>query len=544
MADKSLEYKRKVSVAAATIISLACGTNYVFSAWGPQFAIKLHLTATETNLVAVFGNLGMYGSGIPVGILTDAKGAKPGTIIGAFLLGGGYFALHRAYVGGAGSFSVPLLCLFSFMTGCGSSFAFAGSIKTSAVNWPNHRGTATAFPLSGFGLSAMFFSVLATALFPHNADDFLLMLALLTFLLILGASFFLKVVPQPHDYSAIGTEQARARTESSPLRRTKSASRGRGRGRRRPSPEPDTPDAHYDGAASSTVYMESDDPLKHDKHIPATIEQDESSSLISSDDIEDSKSYTTRPPAHGGSLLNTRGFGLLKHIDFYQQFMMMGMLTGIGLMTINNIGNDAKALWRAYDPSKTEEWIEGRQLMHVSIISMLSFVGRLLSGIGSDVIIKKLHMSRIWCLFLSSCIFFFAQLIGATLSNPHFLFLLSAFTGLAYGFLFGVFPAIIAETFGIGGLSQNWGWMTLSPVIFSQVFNIVYGRILDANTVVESDGTRECDGGKGCYEGAYWITMGGSVAVVGISLWTIGHQWRVRMRRRGEVGEEGRGEEP
>jgi hypothetical protein len=30
---------------------LACGTNYAYSAWAPQFAEKLQLSATQSNLI-------------------------------------------------------------------------------------------------------------------------------------------------------------------------------------------------------------------------------------------------------------------------------------------------------------------------------------------------------------------------------------------------------------------------------------------------------------------------------------------------------------
>ena len=41
------------------------------------------------------GNVGMYASGIPVGMLVDAKGAKPGVLFGSLMLGAGYYSLHR-----------------------------------------------------------------------------------------------------------------------------------------------------------------------------------------------------------------------------------------------------------------------------------------------------------------------------------------------------------------------------------------------------------------------------------------------------------------
>ena len=42
---------RIVSVVAATAIALACGTNYAYSAWAPQFSDKLQLSATQSNVI-------------------------------------------------------------------------------------------------------------------------------------------------------------------------------------------------------------------------------------------------------------------------------------------------------------------------------------------------------------------------------------------------------------------------------------------------------------------------------------------------------------
>ena len=46
---------------------------------------------------------------------------------------------------------------------------------------------------------------------------------------------------------------------------------------------------------------------------------------------------------------------------------------------------------------------------------------------------------------------------------------------VAYGFLFGVYPALVAECFGVHGLSQNWGCMILAPIVFGNIFNLAYG---------------------------------------------------------------------
>ena len=163
--------------------------------------------------------------------------------------------------------------------------------------------------------------------------------------------------------------------------------------------------------------------------------------------------------------------------------------------------------------------------MHVEILSFMSFCGRLASGVGSDVIVKKLNMSRFWCLLLSSLIFLLAQVFGFTITTPHALGLVSSLTGLAYGFLFGVYPTLVVETFGIAGFSQNWGTMTLAPILFGNVFNLLYGRIYDEHSVIGVDGTRDCRDGVECYRNSYIVTTVASVVGVVVSAWSIRHDY-------------------
>jgi len=102
--------------------------------------------------------------------------------------------------------SFPALCFFGFLTGMGSCCAFAGSIKVSATNWPHHRGTATAFPLSGFGLSAFVFTLIGSFAFPNDTGDYLLMLAIGTFVMVFVGSFFMRLMPPSSPYQAVPTE--------------------------------------------------------------------------------------------------------------------------------------------------------------------------------------------------------------------------------------------------------------------------------------------------------------------------------------------------
>lgn len=515
-----------ISVFAATLISLACGTNYAYSAWAPQFAARMKLSATQSNLIGTLANLGMYAAGIPVGLLVDSKGPRPWAMMGGLAMGTGYFLLHRAYETGPGSVGLPWLCVFAAVTGTGGAAAFAGAIKTSALNWPEHRGTATAFPLAAFGLSAFFFSLLSSVAFEDDTGHFLLLFGVGTFAMCFVGFFFLRVVPHSTSYFAISTVEDRRR-ESNPLTRSRSGNSKRSIGRlsQEPGRQPvmnhentpfhaDPPKDPVDGAGEPEVHAG---------------DANETSSLLSKSssetpgDIPYGKNDDNGEINHNSHHVDIRGLAMVPTIQFWQLFLLLGILTGVGLMTINNVGNDAKALWNHYDDSASPAFVQKQQMVNVSVLSILSFCGRLLSGVGSDVIVKKLHMSRCWCLFVSSSIFCIAQICAVLIENPHVLVLLSGLTGLAYGFLYGVFPSLVAETFGVSGLSTNWGFMSLAPVIFGNIFNILYGRIYDSHSDILPDGTRKCGDSRDCYSAAYLVTLGASVASVLISLWSIRH---------------------
>ncbi|KAG9249330.1 major facilitator superfamily domain-containing protein [Calycina marina] len=511
-----LHTARIVSSIAATAISLACGTNYVYSAWGPQFAERLHLTSTEQNLIGTFANLGMYLMGVPTGLLVDRKGPRVAVIIGGLLLGIGYFPLHQAY--DKGFASVPVLCMLSFFTGFGGCAAFAASIKVSALNWPQHRGTATAFPLAAFGLSAFFFSMFAQFVFPGSTGHFLLLLSCGTSGLIFVSFFFLRVIPHASDYSAVSGSDS-----SNRLHRTKSED-SRHRVHQALLPEPgrsDTP--------GPTQTDEGTPPKYQGVNVEAMEgRSSESSSLLSSSASSIPGDLPVGPiikdHAH---CVDIRGWKILPLVEFWQLFFLLGILTGAGLMTINNIGNDTRALWRHYDDSMTDDQIMKRQAMHVSIISVCSFSGRMLSGIGSDFLVKVLKSSRMWCLTAAAILLLGAQIFAMNIQNPHLLGFVSGFTGIAYGVLFGCFPSLIAEAFGINGLSTNWGIITLSPVISGNIFNLMYGKIYDSHSIINGP-HRDCTEGLACYKSAYEVTTCSCLVALVLNLWTIRYTHRLR----------------
>jgi hypothetical protein len=169
-----------------------------------------------------------------------------------------------------------------------------------------------------------------------------------------------------------------------------------------------------------------------------------------------------------------------------------------------------------------------------AVVSNFPFLARASltrSGIGSDFLVKVLKASRLWCLTFASLMFLAAQLFALSVENPHYLGLVSGLTGLAYGFLFGCFPSLVAEAFGVHGLSTNWGCMTLSPVISGNIFNLFYGIVYDKHSIIKPGGERECTEGLACYRSAYLVTVVACLLGFVVSLLSI---WNTRRLRAAE----------
>ena len=261
-------------------------------------------------------------------------------VLGAVCLGAGYFPLRQAYINGPGSMAVGFMCLLAFLTGMGSCSAFSAAIKTgitsvismainklisvAGVNWPSHRGTATAFPLSGFGLSAFFFTTLSGVAFPDDTAGYLLMLAIGTVALVLASLPFMRILPTT-SYSTLPTDEEADRRDSNQLHRPKSITRK-------------SQTMENSKCSAVTPLLNSWQRIHADQEVqPGPRDDDEMSSLLSSSsgpgDIAAREEMSKRQDS-GSLCADITGFALFTHLTYWQLFAMMAILAGIGLMTI------------------------------------------------------------------------------------------------------------------------------------------------------------------------------------------------------------------
>jgi hypothetical protein len=199
-----------------------------------------------------------------------------------------------------------------------------------ALNYPLSRGTATAFPLAAFGLSAFLFSAISAFTLRDDTSKLLLLLAIGTVLLPVISFPFVRIYHSPH-YDYLPSRQTRHGSDCQVLHRAKST------------------EAHPRGLLQSTAphggaQLGQEDRKTQSNELSADglqqADNDEASSLLSNSsnpepgDCSCQKVGDDSHVAHDVRNTDVRGFALLPLPEFWQLFLMLGLLTGIGLMTI------------------------------------------------------------------------------------------------------------------------------------------------------------------------------------------------------------------
>ena len=148
--------------------------------------------------------MGVYTSGPVWGKLVDSRGPRI-LLVGAFVcLLAGYSGIRSLYDAGLdegerlSNMHLSLMILCGFLTGLGGNAGLTSAINSTAKSFPDRlRATAVGVVISGFGLSAFFFTSLSHIFFPGDTSRFLLILALGTSLPMILGFFFIRPIPLP-----------------------------------------------------------------------------------------------------------------------------------------------------------------------------------------------------------------------------------------------------------------------------------------------------------------------------------------------------------
>ncbi|KAF9530910.1 major facilitator superfamily domain-containing protein [Crepidotus variabilis] len=496
---------RITTLVASLFVALGSGTNYIYLAYSPQLGSRLGISHTKLNIVALAGNVGVYLSGPIWGRIVDSRGPKILLACGFTFLLAGYLGMRYLFDAGLPEgvkhLSTPsflLLSTFSFLTGAGGNGGLTSSVNSTAKTFPDKaRASTTGLVISGFGLSAFFFSTIAHLAFPGNTSDFFLVLALGTSIPMVMGFFLVRPIPLPpqdgFDIVHNGLEDEDEALTTALL-------------------QPNGSHSHL---------------LDHDfiesRH-PHYVHHEEAHQ----EELDDRRSPTRRQRSLSrgtalelGVLPNLHGRRLVKSVDFWILFTILSILSGTGLMYINNVGSMSRTLYafhnKKYDDAAAATW----QATQVSTISVTNFLGRIFIGLVSDFTKSRYDMPRSYCLVLVASLFFVSQFVLTEVADINHLWLASSILGLAYGSVFSLMPTVCLEWFGMPHFSENWGFLSMSPIIAGNLFSLIFGRNFDKNEHAaqkpkaslstrlrrEEGGPPHCLRGQECYVDTVYLTL-------------------------------------
>ncbi|KAF8550215.1 MFS general substrate transporter [Imleria badia] len=516
---------RIVTLLGSVVVALGSGTNYIYSAYAPQLGARLRVSHTQLNIIGLGGNMGVSIFGPVWGRIVDRKGPRIPLIGASICLFVGYLGIKQMYDDGIGDgatvspLHLVLLVMCSFMTGLGGNAGSAAAVNTTAKSFPaSARATTTGLVISGFGLSAFWFSLLAHTFFPGDTSALLLILALGTAIPMLIGLFTIKSVPL-HPTSSHATVEGYDSIPSG------DGIVFIGEGQVVEDPEADS-EAEAEADFASLLSHEQE-PSSYQIPVPL-LKLNHAANLHCEPSTGDKNGL---PDIHGKQLWLTP--------DFHLIFVIVAICSGTGLMYINNVGSIAQALYAkthaVYDDAEASKW----QAAQVSILSLGNFAGRVLIGLISDFAYVRLRLPRAYCLCIVSSLFIISQATAIIVSSVETLWVATLLLGLAYGSLFGCFAAIMIEWFGMAHFSENSGFASYAPILGGNIFSLMFGRYLDAHALSQDTHSslearvvslislvsrglpseHQCFDGKVCYLGSLQVTLVACIASLGLSCW-------------------------
>lgn len=555
--------QRLVALVFSVFVALASGTPYLYGVFSPQLVKRVGLTASDSATISLASNIGSGLGGLPAGLLIDSRGPQIAILVGSVFILLGYYSLSKIYEDKIAS--IALICVSMAFVGLGSITAYFSTLKAAQANFPKHRGAAGAFPASAYGLSATIFSVIAATFFSDDTKGLLLFLSLCCGAVAFVGSFFVHVFidHDEDDENTVGETSALLRPQE--LLRTSSevsltnpdltssssamkslyfgekanSLRGSfsfwGIGQR-------TPRSSVSSVSSDIApllqNLREQNQLQPANANPFMSRSNSSGSLAgmgsSSNLVALKKIQALKTKSVDGKKRSNAPLAIIKrrlsNKLFLTHYLVVGLASGIGQMYIYSVGfvvtaqyysgkspgilELASSLQEPFVFSSLIKILGGvtapgsaasLQALQVSIISIASFSGRLVSGFLSDFIYKKFHIQRLWIVLVTTMLLALGQFISIiNVNNPHLISLASAIIGASYGLTFGTYPAVIADKFGTKTFSTTWGLICTGPLFTLFVLNKYFGRIYDSQT--ETDGI--CYKGNGCYKGAFEVSLG------------------------------------
>lgn len=500
-----------LTLVATIPVAFATGTLFVYSAFSTQLAEKCGLDVSQTGNLNISATLGSALGGILSGIVTDMYGSQLPILFSCIMLSLGYFWLYCSYLQGFNATSVQLLAAM-FFVGLGSVSGYFSSLKAVVVNFPDNKGAAQSVTIASFAISSLIYLWVSTKVLNGDTEKFLLILSISCGILTLFGFIFIRLdghidnVDQEEESFLADMRHEIEYLENIDTSTSESTSL-------------------MDGSTSDIL---------------ANSSNNTSRSNISE---EYRKANTLTPQVIQTTVRNRQDLkhkslkDSLLHPIFWFHYFIFSITQGFGQMYIYSVGFILKAEHYYYTHEKyldplvapNTPTLHYLQALHVSIIALSSFGGRLASGPVSDIFVKKFQLQRHWGLIFGTIIMFIGHVLLMFCFPSRFQYLyqgniilmvISCLIGFAYGFTFTCYPVIVSDIFSLQNYSFIWGCLYTSTTFGLTFMSKLFGMIYDMNSDYWDDKSKSyvCNRGSWCYQLTFEITSLLCIFVISVVL--------------------------
>jgi len=507
--------RRIVCLVGAVMSKICSGTIYASSLWSTQLASKFGFTQSQVATIVSTGIACFFISGPLVGYVVDKlKQPTPILLLAAFLVPVGNVllgmmyrqTLHGSYLAAA---------MFFGLVGLGSSFGSHGSLAPTVRNFPETQaGIVVAIPISAFAISTFLFATLARMAFVDlpepgkrkkvlDVGSFLITVGIISFVGYMIAAVCVK------DLRGERRRRRRSSMEADLQRIAETARHATLRGVR------------------PKVLMPTERPRRLWDWLLSFTRKPQSA---------ETQPLTPKVPSEKDSYL-------LSHVCELPTVLWLSsflILAGTGLQYINSVSSILLSLSpRAYTPQTPT--LQKNQAYHVALVSLLSFFGRIFTGICTDIA-KRWKIRRVTFYVFSNCLMLLAQLHGAAnvsaladsakssqsgngVLRSWTVVSLTAMIGFAYGTLFVLGPTICTNLYGTRHFAANWGAQAALVAVGGILFTHLYSHIYDLHNPHQLQGhkmRRTCRGSE-CFRTSFIINAAacGVALLFSILLWSV-----------------------
>ena len=565
------------SFIGCNFVALGAGAIFIYSYYTPKLLSRCNIPLSEASNISFALNLGTSLLGLLAGIIIDNAGPAVACLLGAVMTFLSYLTLLLCYNHRVAS--VSLVSLAFMILGFGSILGHFSALRVCTTNFPENRGTVSAFPISLYGLSGMVFSVLCSSLFDDKIEQAFVFLMVVCPTMVFVGFCTMRIVGQDGRGSSSGVQQDLVRTPASSIE-TSNGNMGRDtyelkdmHGQRLFKPD----EALSLSKIRSPPHL-GDDPMSHNItapffHFPLKsrsgstpmeekpsffLEQDRQRELL--EPISVASSTRSLYSAESGlamsfnilkgaisKITNSRVFRAFLKPEYLSYYTILAIIQGVDKMYIYSVGFIVQVQLNTPEMQRYDIQPEVVQAIQTSVFAMFSFLGRITSGPLSDILVRRFRLQRMWIVFLSGVLVAVASKnitrnyptpnvdVGSNLKSieefPGFknLSFCSALFGYSFGAIFVVLPTIVADSFGTEGFSTLWSIFTTSALPSLKIFTKVFSDDLVEHA--NMTGGSVCNLGTDCYAHTFHVTFYCTLfALVLASLLISAPHWRKRMQ--------------